>query len=186
MNQLPNNKLVLEQCKKGNHRAQMQLYNQYAEAMFHVANRIVKDSMLAEDVMQEGFLKAFAKLDQFSGSVSFGAWLKKIIINQALNELRKQNLIEYSEDIGKHSEEWTDEKDLPRFNDKEQGIKRIQYSMNQLPERYKIILNLQWFEGYDLEEVSQILELSYTNTRVLSSRAKSKLKSILSKEVNYG
>jgi RNA polymerase sigma-70 factor (ECF subfamily) len=186
MNQLPNNKLVLEQCKMGNHKAQMQVYNQYADAMFHVANRIVKDSMLAEDVMQEGFLKAFTKMEQYSGAVSFGAWLKKIIVNQALNELRKNTAVDFSEDVENHSEEKSDENDISGFDSQEDGIRKIKHSMNRLPDRYKIILNLQWFEGYDLEEVSEILDLSYTNARVLSSRAKTKLKSILTEEVNYG
>ena len=71
----------MEQCKSNSHRAQMQLYKQYCDGMFIVANRYLKDTAAAEDAMQEGFIKAFKKIHQFSGEVTFGAWVKRIVIN---------------------------------------------------------------------------------------------------------
>ena len=73
--------ILLERCKEQNQKAQLTLYNQYYKAMYNVAYRILGDPFLAEDAMQESFLKAFTKLDSFSGNVTFGSWLKKIVVN---------------------------------------------------------------------------------------------------------
>jgi RNA polymerase sigma-70 factor (ECF subfamily) len=81
--------ILLERCKENNEKAQLTLYNQYYRAMFNVSYRIIGDSYLAEDVMQESFLKAFRKLDSFSGNVTFGSWLKKIVVNTSINEYRR-------------------------------------------------------------------------------------------------
>lgn len=81
---------LIQDCLANKQAAQFELYQQYHKAMYNTALRIVRDQMLAEDVMQEAFLSAFEKLDQFSGLVTFGAWLKKIVINKAIVAYRKQ------------------------------------------------------------------------------------------------
>ena len=70
----------------------MQLYNLYCKAMFVVANRYVNDSFLAEDIMQESFIKAFKNMDRYKNEVPFGAWLKRIVINQSIDALKKKKL----------------------------------------------------------------------------------------------
>ena len=77
-------------CLNGKQSAQLEVYNRYYKAMFNTAVRIVKDSAIAEDVMQESFLSAFTKLDSFKGEVAFGAWLKRIVINNSIYQYRKQ------------------------------------------------------------------------------------------------
>ena len=79
---------IIEQCKNNNRKAQMQLYNQYCNGMYVVANRFVKDSMEAEDIVQESFIKAFKRLEQFKAEVTFGAWLKRIVINTSIDTLK--------------------------------------------------------------------------------------------------
>jgi RNA polymerase sigma factor (sigma-70 family) len=79
---------LIEACKKGDQKAQFELYRLYYVAMYNTTLRIVGDSDDAEDVMQEAFLKAFTKLDSYRKEVSFGAWLKRIVINKALDFLR--------------------------------------------------------------------------------------------------
>ena len=75
---------IIEKCKQHNRKAQLQLYNQYCDGMYVVANRFVKNSMEAEDIVQEAFIKAFIKLHQYKGEVTFGAWLKRIVINKSI------------------------------------------------------------------------------------------------------
>ena len=79
---------LIEQCKKNNRKAQLRLYNQYCDAMYHIAFRFMKNSQDAEDVMQEAFIKAFSKIDTFQGEVTFGAWLKRIVINKSIDTLK--------------------------------------------------------------------------------------------------
>ena len=82
---------LLERCKKGDTSAQMQIYKGYYKAMYNTSLRILKDEFEAEDIMQEAFLTAFTKLDAFIGEVTFGAWLKRIVINKSLTQLKKNN-----------------------------------------------------------------------------------------------
>ncbi len=91
---------LLDGCKTGDQRAQFQIYKLYYKAMYNTSLRIVNDAMEAEDVMQESFLSAFEKIDTYSGTVSFGAWLKKIVINRSLDALSRRKAI--FEDIDSH------------------------------------------------------------------------------------
>ena len=90
---------IIEQCKQNNRKAQLQLYNQYCDGMYIVAHRFLKDANDAEDVVQEAFIKAFSKLHQFKAEVTFGAWLKRIVVNKSIDFLKskKQKLVELDE-----------------------------------------------------------------------------------------
>ena len=79
-------------CKSNNQKAQFEVYNRYCKAMYNVAYRIVKDEHFAQDVMQEGFLKAFTKINDYKQEVAFGAWLKKIIINYGIDFIKRTTL----------------------------------------------------------------------------------------------
>ena len=166
--------LLLERCKENNQNAQMTLYTMYYKSMYNVAFRIVSDEMLAEDIMQESFLKAFAKLDSFSGKVTFGAWMKKIIVNTSINELKKSNKFQFesindTEDIIDIISDNLDSYDQLKA---ENVLKTIQ----NLKPNYKIILTLFFIEGYDLEEIEGILNISNQNCRTMMSRAKDSLR----------
>lgn len=92
---------LIQACRENNRKAQMRLYNKYCDGMYYVALRFMKDTMEAEDAMQEAFIKAFDKLHQFNGEVSFGAWLKRIVINKCLDRLkaRKMELVAINEQV---------------------------------------------------------------------------------------
>lgn len=142
--------------------------------MYNVAFRIVSDAMLAEDIMQESFLKAFAKLDSYSGMVTFGAWMKKIVVNTSINELKKSNKYQFesindTEDILDAISDNLDSYDQLKA---ENILKTIQ----NLKPNYKIILTLFFIEGYDLEEIEGILNISNQNCRTMMSRAKDSLR----------
>ncbi len=170
---------LIERCKKRDQSAQMQLYRQYYKAMYNTAYRILRDEFEAEDLMQEAFLTAFNKLNTFKGEVAFGAWLKRIVINKSLTQLKKNN--RYSE--VKMEIVSDDEIDSGiDLNYEVLGVQNILNTINSLKDNYRIILNLNLIEGYDNEEIATILNYSNENVRTTISRAKKKLQQILLKE----
>ena len=167
---------LVEACKRGDQKAQFELYRLYHVAMYNTSLRIVGDSDDAEDVMQEAFLKAFTKLKSDRGEVSFGAWLKRIVINKALDFLRlkkEQISLEDAGDIGEMVEESSESMDVEYRAD---AIKKAIYD---LPEGYRVVLSLILLEGYDHDEVSSILNITNATSRTQYHRAKKKLIELL-------
>lgn len=171
---------LLVLCKKGNQIAQMEVYNRYQAAMYNVAARIVKDPADAEDIMQESFLTAFNKLNTFKGEATFGSWLKRIVINNSISHFKKnQRFVMLDED------RISDQVDESTFD----GISEDDYTntkaaevlncMDSLNKNYKQILTLHLIEGYDYEELTEILQISYANCRTMISRAKESLRNKL-------
>lgn len=172
--QLNSENQILKQCQKGDRQAQMTLYKKYARAMYQVSRNIIKDEMRAEEAMQDAFLASFERLEEFKGEVTFGAWLKKIVINKSLDYLKKDKMYEKtssSDDL--ELMETEEEIDLT------EKIESVKMAMDELPENYRIILSLYYLEGYDYEEISEILDVSYANSRVMLNRAKNKLVTLL-------
>jgi RNA polymerase sigma-70 factor (ECF subfamily) len=170
---------LLALCKKGNRLAQMEVYNRYQAAMFNVALRIVKDTMEAEDVMQESFLTAFSKLDSFKGDATFGSWLKRIVVNNSITQYKKSKRFVMLPEGGIPEDE--DESSYGMAEEDYTSIKagQILECMNTLHENYRKVLNLHLIEGYDYEEICDILNISYANCRTLISRAKESLRNKL-------
>ncbi|MCZ6595929.1 MAG: RNA polymerase sigma factor [Bacteroidetes bacterium] len=166
---------LLALCQDGNQLAQLEVYNRYQKAMYNTAFRIVKNTAEAEDVTQESFITAFSKLDNFKGTATFGSWLKRIVINNSIVQYRKsQRFIEVSEEnIADEAEE-----DPEYANDDYSEVRssQLMQCMNSLHDSYKEILTLYFIEGYDYEEICEILEISYANCRTLISRAKESLR----------
>jgi RNA polymerase sigma factor (sigma-70 family) len=167
---------LVEACKKGNRKAQFELYQLYHMAMYNTALRIVGDSDDAEDVMQEAFLKAFIKLDSFREEVSFGAWLKRIVINKALDFLRLKREQISLEEAGEVSQMVEEEQDTGDVEYRAEAIKKAIYN---LPEGYRVVLTLILLEGYDHDEVSSILNISNATSRTQYHRAKKRLIELL-------
>jgi RNA polymerase sigma factor (sigma-70 family) len=172
---------LVEACKRGDQKAQFELYRLYNAAMYNTTLRIVGDSDDAEDVMQEAFLKAFLKLDSYRGEVSFGAWLKRIVINKALDFLRLKREKLSLEDAGEIGEIVDEPSDTMDVEYKAEAIKKAIYD---LPEGYRIVLSLILLEGYDHEEVSGILNISNATSRTQYHRAKKKLIVLLKRNSN--
>ncbi len=165
---------LIDGCLSGDQKAQFQIYKLYYKAMFNTSLRIVNDTMEAEDIMQESFLSAFEKIDTYSGTVSFGAWLKKIVINRSLDTLNKRKAI--FEDIDTHiglrdssSEETSHKEEL------DVRIEAVKDAINRLPDGYRVILSLYLLEGYDHDEIGEILNINSSTSRSQLSRAKQKL-----------
>lgn len=165
---------LLKQCHNGDTKAQMTLYKKYSRSMYQVSRNIIKDDMRAEEAMQDAFLSAFEKLGEFQGEVTFGAWLKKIVVNKSLDYLKKDKLYDKTESTDNlRLVEPEEELDLS------EKIEAVKKAMNELPENYRIILSLYYLEGYDHEEISEILDMSYANSRTMLNRAKNKLLTLL-------
>jgi RNA polymerase sigma factor (sigma-70 family) len=164
-------------CREGSRNAQFEVYNRYYKPMYNTALRIVKDSHWAEDVMQEAFLKAFSKLDSFKGEVTFGAWLKKIVVNHSIDNYKKinknamdplDNVLYKVEDEGHKEEE-------AKLDFRNMQVQQVMEAIGSLKENYRIALTLFFIEGYDQEEISDIMGITYGNCRTTISRAKESL-----------
>ena len=171
---------LLEACKKNEQSAQFEIYKLYYKAMFNTALRIMKDSFEAEDIMQEAFLNAFTKLDSYKGEVAFGAWLKRIVINKSLTQIKKNSRFEEVKfDVIENTLE--DEGSISRSETIDYSIikaNEILKAIEQLKDNYRIALTLSLIEGYDNEEISLIMNISNENCRTTISRAKNKLRKL--------
>ena len=170
---------LLQLCKEGKQQAQLEVYNRYYKAMYNTALRIVKDTAAAQDVMQESFLKAFTKLDSFKGDASFGSWLKRIVINGSLNAYQKTERLAETP-LENHLFHISDEPQGIAEDDYESTqVSHVKQAMSLLKDNYRTCLTLHLIEGYDYEEMSEIMQVSYANCRTMVSRAKESLRSKL-------
>lgn len=149
--------------------------------MYIIACRYLKDRNQAEEVMQDGFVKAFKNLDQFKGEVSFGAWLKKIIINKCLDVLKKNELNTVS--IHEQNFEVLDDENWEVSN--KVSISIVKECIDQIPMKYSVVLKLYLIDGYDHQEISDILGVLESTSRSLLFRGKKLVKTQL-KNLDYG
>ncbi len=169
---------LVELCKAGDRRAQFQLYQAYSKAMFNVCLRMMGDREAAEDVLQNAFVDIFGKLDSFRFEASVGSWIKRIVINQCINSLkkRKMHFVEFS------SVQIPDQSSDPVVDQLE--VERIKEAMKDLPDGYRTVFNLYLMEGYDHKEIGKILGISEGASKSQYSRAKAKLRELLSDKSN--
>ncbi|MBN2616342.1 MAG: sigma-70 family RNA polymerase sigma factor [Bacteroidales bacterium] len=159
-------------CRQNDRGAQMMLYKNYSRTMYNTAHRIVNNSAEAEDIMQEAFIHAFQKIHQLSEDAGFGAWLRRIVVNRSLDAVKKRKTWylhheQYRNQVDDDSSVCDEETDC--------RMQEIQEGMSRLPDQYRTILSLHFFEGMDYEELMQILDLKYNNVKTRIARAKSRL-----------
>ncbi|MEP0987658.1 sigma-70 family RNA polymerase sigma factor [Ekhidna sp.] len=173
---------LIARCRNEDRSAQFEIYKLYNKAMFNTALRIMGDKDDAEDVLQEAFVSAFQKLDSYREDASFGAWLKRIVINKSLNQVQriKKDLM-LAEDIKENVSEYEPDNAEPNYT-----VHQIKSAMNELPTGFRTVLSLYLFEGYDHKEISEILGITESTSKSQYKRAKDKLKMIVRQEVNYG
>jgi len=172
---------LIERCKDLDRSAQFEIYKLYNKAMFNTALRITGEQEDAEDVLQDAFVSAFQNLNSYRAESSFGAWLKRIVINKALNHVQKhQKGLLLVEELDNDKTDWREEAE-PLYS--VEGIKK---AMNELPSGFRTVMSLYLFEGYDHKEISEIMGISESTSKSQYKRAKDKLKNILKQEVNYG
>ena len=174
---------LVDRCRLSDSRAQMEIYNRYYKAMFNTAYRITGHSAEAEDVMQESFLRAFGKIESFKGNSTFGAWLKRIVVNESITAYHKKiRLAEVN-----YNDELKNEIDeggiiIENGEDNNQKVNHILDNIKSLKNNYRLGLTLHLIEGYDYDEICQIMDISYANCRTMISRAKESLRKKLQNE----
>ena len=166
---------LVEKCRNNDQRAQMELYDAYCQSMFITAFNTVKDDALAQDLMHEAFLKAFKKIDSFTGEATFGSWLKRIVINQCLDALKRKKI--ETVELKDYMEPGSDEESWQV--DQEISLTEILRCIEELPLKCKNVVKLYLLEGYDHQEVAQILDISEVASRSQLSRGKSRLKELI-------
>ena len=168
---------IIELSKKGNRRAQYELYSLYSRAMFNVCMRILNSRENAEDALQDAFCEIFDKLESFRFESSFGACARKIVINTCINHLRKRKKIPVFKEDPNLS--YPDEHEETDWEDIGFKVDMIQKAISKLPEGYRIILSLYLLEGYDHLEISDILGISESTSKTQYMKAKKKVKELI-------
>jgi RNA polymerase sigma factor (sigma-70 family) len=171
---------LVERCKQGDSRGYKELYDRYAKAMFNTSLRIVNSIPDAEDVLQESFVSAFGHIADFDYSATFGAWLKRIVINKSISLIRKKKLVTI--DIDETSVIEIEEEVDDMEESIELKVENIKLGIMQLSPGYRTVLSLVLFESYSYTEVSALLNITETTVRTQYYRARQKLLEILKTE----
>jgi RNA polymerase sigma factor (sigma-70 family) len=168
---------LVKDCLKGRPEAQRQLYEHYAEYMLGVCYRYTKSMPDAEDILQEGFVKVFTNLHQFKQQGELGAWIRRIMVNTAINYLKKQSRYQADlsfSDVTLHPVS-ADDPDVML------GAKELAELIRQLPVGYQTIFNLHAVEGYSHVEIGKILGIQEGTSRSQYARARGLLVSWIKK-----
>lgn len=169
---------LIRQCVQGKRSAQYSLYNQYAKGMYNVSVRLVGDGMLAEDILQEAFVEVFKNIGKFKGESTPGAWIKRIVVNKCITHLRKRKIHLTELEEVTHITDVASEEIEPTYE-----VQQIKMAMDQLPHGYKVVFSLYAMEGYDHEEISEILDISVSTSKSQYHRAKKKIKELIRQEL---
>jgi len=172
-------KQLIEDCKQGNRKAQRLLYETYAGKMMGVCLRYCKDRETAKDLLHDGFLKVFSHIDDFECKGSFEGWVRRIMVNTALEHVRKQVDEGYSQPI----------EEAYALSDADFGVlERLQASelvaiIQRLPDTYRTVFNLFVVEGYSHKEIAEQMHITESSSRVYLTRAKQLLQNMLASYV---
>jgi RNA polymerase sigma-70 factor (ECF subfamily) len=162
---------LIEACKKGDRSAQEALYNRFASKMMGICMRYAGDHDLAADMLQEGFIKVFRYLHQFRGEGSAEGWIRRIMVNTALAHLRKQKALQYKVPLSEADECSEDETATPSMNADD-----LMELVQQLPDGYRTVFNLYAIEGYEHQEIAEMLGISEGTSKSQVARARRWLK----------
>jgi len=167
---------LVEACKKGDRKAQYRVYQQYSKAMYNICVRITNSLEEAEDVLQEAFLSVFRNIQSYRGDATLGAWIKRIVVNHAINHVKARKLdVVALEHAPEAEQESGGEDGAPLSFD----VAQVRDALRQLPDGYRIVFSLYLLEGYDHQEIAGILGISESASKSQYSRAKSKLRKML-------
>lgn len=159
----------------GDRQAQYSLYKLYAKAMLNVSFRLMRNTTDAEDMLQEAFAEAFKKMKNFRFESSFGSWLKKIVINHCLNELRRRKTsLQFFEDMQVFEQRSEEE-----MQQAELSVEKVKSAMESLPDGSRMIFSLYALEGYDHQEIADILRISVSTSKTQYMRARLHVKQII-------
>ena len=167
---------IIKGCVAGNIKYQEMLYKQLSGKMFAVCLRYAKDYTEAEDILQEGFIKVFEKINQFKFKGSFEGWVRRIIVNTALDKYRKQNILQTVDDISKYSEDFNYDDVISKITSKD-----LLKFIHELTPKYKVVFISYAIEGYSHKEISDMLGISVGTSKSNLSRARQILQDKINK-----
>lgn len=172
---------LVEKSKTGHSSSQYQLYSLYVDAMYNIGMRMLGNKEDAEDIVQESFVDAFKNLSSFKYDSTFGAWLKRIVINKSINYLKKKRIdVVPMEAHEFHLAEETEDQSAGGHGKAEAvDIKKVKRGIAALPAGYKQIINLYLLEGFDHIEIGEVLGISTSTSKSQYHRAKKKLVDII-------
>lgn len=175
---------LIQACKEGKLSAQEELYRRYVRAMLNTSYRILNNREDAEDAVQEAFVKAFRSIHSYRGDASFGSWLKRIVVNQSLNILkkRKQDAVAWDE---KTQLEWEKSHDFVE-GEMPYTADEAYEALHQLSDGYRTIFSLYLLEGYDHKEIAEILGISVSTSISQYNRAKKRLQKLMKIKKGHG
>lgn len=166
---------LIARCLKGDGMAQRELYNSYASSMLGICYRYTQSLSDAEDLLQEGFIRVFKNLHQYKGTGELGAWIRRVMVNTIINQLKRSRIDMVSEDfIEDDKHPVTQDQPLDRISAKE-----IAQLIQQLPRGYQIIFNLHAIEGYSYEEIAEMMGIKQVTVRTQYLKARTLLKAKL-------
>ena len=173
------NSRLIENCLKGDIKAQYQLYKQYSKAMYNIAIRFLNNKMDAEDILQESFIKAFEKLGELKNKDLFGSWLKRIVINNCISLQRKRKI----------AFEEMDEEKYGDLEELDEGVPEIDPvlvhgAIKELPQKARTVLVLRALEAYSHKEIAEALGITVSTSKTQYSRALALLNRKLKGNVN--
>jgi len=176
-----NEQQIIDGCLKNSRKAQKMLYDKYSSKFLGMCMRYAKDRLEAEDILQEGFVKIFGRISQFSGLGSFEGWMKRIVVNTAITNYR-QNLKHYY----KQNIDDVNEADIEAsFSDSEYSLEELLKVIQALPPGYRMVFNMFAIEGFQHKEIADMMGIDVTTSKSQYSRAKKLLReklAILKKE----
>ncbi len=165
---------LVEKCKTGHNSSQYELYELYVDAMYNIGMRMLSNKEDAEDIVQESFVSAFKNLASFNYESTFGAWLKRIVINKSINYLKKKEIAVVPIDAHEFHL-----KDDVAIETEAVDIRKVKSGIEKLPAGYKQIINLYLVEGYDHIEIGEVLGITTSTSKSQYHRAKKKLVEII-------
>ncbi len=164
---------LVKECLRGNGKAQKALYDRFSTKMMGLCYRYVRNRADAEDILQEGFIKVFTSLKQFQSTGSLEGWIRRIMVNTAINFLNKNKRLQYRIEIEDHTQPAG-----PEAADAGVHQADILSMLHQLPTGYRTIINLYAIEGYSHKEIGEKLGIAEVTSRSQYSRGKEMLKKI--------
>ncbi len=170
---------LINRCRLGDSEAHFKLYKLYAKAMYNVGYRITGSEADAEDVLQEAFISAFKSLQSYRGEASFGSWIKKIVINKAINHVKKRKWEVMPEgEVFDVAADEPEQEYLPELS-----VEKVRHAIQQLPDGYRSVLSLYLMEGYDHQEIAEIMKITESTSKSQLNRAKNRLRELLLKKI---
>ena len=171
---------LLTLCRQKNRKAQLELYRQHSRRLYYTCLRVVGNAEDAEEAMQDSFLKIFDHLDTYREGSCFEAWSIRIAVRTAIDRVRQRKLLFESlndnmmEEVSPNAEEQETEWSY--------SVEKVKTSLENLPQGYRIVLSLHWFEGFDFEEISEILKVQPSSVRSQYVRGRKKLLELMKKQ----